>query len=189
MARSARFSDSLLQRVRRYFGLDQQAMAMWLGLTQPQLSRYESGERAMPLEVYEQLEPWRAQLPAEPLLTPALGKPQRDPLAARLDYCQHHARRLRRQLKPLEARAVLAARWAAALPGLRAALPPAPSTEPDPATDWPGVLNQYRHRWLARRPTALWPEQSAQYHLLRLQAEALETEAAALQLLLAQAVA
>ncbi|RTQ46816.1 XRE family transcriptional regulator [Hymenobacter gummosus] len=190
MARGARFSDSLLQRIRRYFGLDQHEMAMWLGLTQPQLSRYESGDRAMPIEVDMDLEPWRVQLPAEPLTTPAYGPPQRGPLEARLNYCQHHARRLRWQLRPLEEQAVLAARLAAALPHLRAALPPDPGPEanPDPVTDWPGVLNQHRHRWLSHRRTTLLPGQSAQYQLWRLQAEALETEAAALRELLKTAV-
>ncbi|MCB2377099.1 hypothetical protein LGH70_05870 [Hymenobacter sp. BT635] len=42
----------------------------------------------------------------------------------------------------------------------------------------------FRHRWLAQRPTALALELSSRCYLLRLQAEALETEAAALQALL-----
>ncbi|WP_400190463.1 helix-turn-helix domain-containing protein [Hymenobacter sp. B81] len=187
MARNARFSDSLLQRVRRYFGLSQHELAMWLGLTQPQLSRYESGDRYMPMEVAQQLEPWRELLPAEPLTTPAYGPPQRGPLEARLRYCQHHARRLRWQLRPFEAQAVLAARWAAALPTLRASLPPAPAAEPAAGTDWPAWHHWFRHRWLALRPTTLPADLSAQYHLLRLQAEALETEAAALDQLLTAA--
>lgn len=188
MTRPSRFSDSLLQRIRRYFGLDQQEMAMWLGLNQPQLSRYESGARFMPIEFDQALEPWRAVLPPEPLTTPSCGLPHRAPLEARLDYCQHHARRLRRRLRPLEKQAVLAARRAAALPAVRAALPPAPATEPDIAIDWPAWLNWFRHRWLDHRSTTLRADQSAQYHLLRLQAEALETEAAALQELLKAAV-
>jgi hypothetical protein len=72
------------------------------------------------------------------------------------------------------------------LPTLRAALPPDPgaAAEPDPATDWLVWLSWYRHRWLDQRPTTLAPDQSAHYYLLRLQAEALETEAAALTALL-----
>lgn len=117
----------------------------------------------------------------------ALAPPEAAPLEARLDYCQHHARRLRRLLRPLEAEAALAARWAAALPALRAALPPdpGPHAEPDPTADWPGWLTWYRHRWLGHRATALPPARSARYHLLRLQAEVLEAEATALQALLA----
>lgn len=95
---------------------------------------------------------------------------------------------MRRQLRPLEAQAVLAARRAAALPAIRATLAPAPAAKPDETTDWPAWLNWFRHQWLDHRPTALRSDQSARYHLLRLQAEALETEAAALQELLATAV-
>ena len=90
------------------------------------------------------------------------------------------------RLAPLQAQAAAAARWAAALPALRAALlpDPGPSAQPDPATDWPAWLIWHRHRWLDQRPTALPPDLSARYHLLRLRAEVLEAEAAALAALL-----
>ncbi|MDB5268869.1 MAG: hypothetical protein JWP58_1909, partial [Hymenobacter sp.] len=75
----------------------------------------------------------------------------------------------------------------------RATLPPDPGGEEPPAHAGPGrwaaFLVWYRWRWLEQRPTALAPAEAARYHLLRLQAEALETEAAALAALLAGAAA
>ncbi len=59
-----------------------------------------------------------------------------------------------------------------------------PAHEPADATA-PAWQAWFRHRWLARRPVALPPPLSARYHLLRLQAEALEAESAALAGLLA----
>jgi DNA-binding XRE family transcriptional regulator len=201
MALPAIPNNSVVTDVRQYFGLGQQDLATWLGVTQTQASHLETGRRSLSPAVAEALAPLVAQLPppgaaamasalrlasaAAPAL--ALGQPEAAPLVSRLDYCQHHARRLRRALAPLEAQAATAARWAAALPALRAALPPdpGPAHEPDAATAWPAWLTWHRHRWLAQRPTALPPDLSARYHLLRLQAEVLDAEAAALAALLA----
>ena len=161
-----------LAAVRQHFGLSQQDMAGWLGVSPAQASHLETGRRALPPEAAEALAPLLRQVPAPsapaaPALrlasvapaapTLALAPPEAAPLEARLDYCQHHARRLRRLMRPLEAEAALAAHWAAALPTLRAALPPdpGPSHEPDAATNWPAWLAWHRHRWLAQRPTAL----------------------------------
>ncbi|WP_162550064.1 helix-turn-helix domain-containing protein [Hymenobacter nivis] len=193
-------SDSVVADVRRHFGLSQQELAGWLGVSNAQAGHLETGRRALAGDAAEALAPLVARLPlpgavpvtgalrlasaALPAL--ALAPPDAAPLAARLDYCQHHARRLRRALVPLEAQAATAARWAAALPALRAALPPdpGPAAAPDPATAWPAWQAWHRHRWLDQRPPALPPDLSARYHLLRLQAEALEAEAAALAALL-----
>jgi transcriptional regulator with XRE-family HTH domain len=192
---------SALAAVRQYFGLSQQDMAGWLGVSAAQASHLETGRRALPPEAAEALAPLLRQVPAPgapaaPALrlasvalaapTLALAPPEVAPLEARLDYCQHHARRLRRLLRPLEAEATLAAHWAAAVPALRAALPPdpGPAHEPDATTNWLAWLTWHRHRWLAQRPTALPPDCSARYHLLRLQAEALDAEATALAALL-----
>lgn len=190
---------SALADVRRHFGLSQQELAGWLGVSNAQAGHLETGRRALAGDAAEALAPLVARLPlpsaalaagalrlasaAAPL---ALSPPDAAPLAARLDYCQHHARRLRRALAPLEAQAATAARWAAALPALRAALPPdpGPAAAPDPATAWPAWQAWHRHRWLDQRPLALPPDLSARHHLLRLQAEALEAEAAALAALL-----
>jgi transcriptional regulator with XRE-family HTH domain len=199
MARSAVSTGSVVTDVRQYFGLSQQDLAAWLGVTQTQASHLETGRRSLNPATAEALAPLVAHLPAPgaaamasalrlaSAATPALalGQPEAAPLLARLDYCQHHARRLRRALAPLEAQAATAARWAAALPALRAALPPDPTLEPDATTNWPAWLTWHRHRWLSQRPTALPPDLSARYHLLRLQAEVLDAEAAALAGLLA----
>ena len=192
MGRSS-FADSLLTRVRRYFGISQDELARYLGISASQLSRLEGGQRAFSAEVVGLVEALEQQLPpaGAPLLAPGaadLGTPAPAPLEARLDYCQHHARRLRRELRPLEAQAAYAARWRVALPALRATLPPDPGGEEPPVHTGPGrwaaFLVWYRWRWLEQRPTTLSPAESARYHLLRLQAEALKTEATALQRLL-----
>jgi hypothetical protein len=187
------FTDSWLADLCTHFGLKAYDIAHYVGVDAGQLSRIGTGQRSLNPSTAEALAPLVAMLPApapaalrEAATLPALAPPERAPLEARLDYCQHHARRLRRQLKPLEAQATQAAHWAAALPALRAALPPdpGPAAEPNPAADWPAWQVWHRHRWLDKRPTALPPDLSARYHLLRLQAEALEAEAAALAALL-----
>jgi len=198
MARPA--TDSWLSHLCAHFGLKAYDIAYYLGVDAGQLSRMGTGQRPLNPAAAEALAPLVAALPppdtptpgalrlasAAAPLAPALAPPEAAPLEARLDYCQHHARRARRQLAPLQAQAAAAARWAAALPALRAALlpDPGPSAQPDPATDWPAWLIWHRHRWLDQRPTALPPDLSARYHLLRLRAEVLEAEAAALAALL-----
>ncbi|WP_187632216.1 hypothetical protein [Hymenobacter lutimineralis] len=194
-------TDSWLAHLCAYFGLKGYELAQYLGVDAGQLSRIGTGQRTLSPAAAEALAPLVASLPSAAASAPAtlrlasaaslaptlaLAPPEAAPLVARLDECQHHARRLRRQLAPLETQATQAARWAAALPALRSALPPdpGPAAEPDPARDWPAWQTWHRHRWLDQRPTALPPHQSARYHLLRLRAEALEAEAAALQGLL-----
>jgi transcriptional regulator with XRE-family HTH domain len=194
MPRQSRFSNNLVQELRRYFGLPQRELASYLGVSEAFVGHLEAGRKAITHRIMEALMSLTRHLPAEgagaimPGAWPALPADPA-PLLARLDYCQHHARRLRRLLRSFETQAAVAARWAAALPTLRAALPPdpGPAAEPDPATSWLAWLAWYRHRWLDQRPTALTPDQSARYHLLRLQAEALETETAALRELLGEA--
>ncbi len=189
------YSDSVVAAVRAHFGLSQQDVAGWLGVSEVKVSHLEAGRRCINEATAEALAPLLRHLPppgpapatlrlasAAVSVAQAFAPPEPAPLEARIDYCQHTARRLRRLLRPLEAQATVAARWAAALPTLRAALPPdpGPKAEPDAAADWPAWLGWFRHRWLDLRPTALRPDLSARYHLLRLQAEALEAEAAGL---------
>ncbi|GAA4374897.1 helix-turn-helix domain-containing protein [Hymenobacter koreensis] len=196
MPRPPLSSDTAVAALRDYFGFTQLDVAAWLGVSKAQAGHLETGRRGLSEAAAKALAPLLRHLPpAQPAASPppaaagpalALAPPEAAPLAARLDYCQHHARRLRRALRPLQAQATLAARWAALLPAIRAELPPdpGPAAAPNPATHWPAWLSWQRHRWLAQRPTALPPHLSARYHLLRLQAEALETEAAALRALL-----
>ena len=196
MARPALPSASVVAAVRAHFSLDQSELAAWLGISQAQASHLETGRRALSTTVATALAPLVACLPAPATAAPALrlasatptapalalAPPEAAPLAARLDYCQRHARRLRRELRPLEEQATVAARWAAAMPTLLAALPPIPAHEPaSTAPEWRGW---FQHRWLAGRHLALPSPLSARYHLLRLQAEALEAEAQGLAELL-----
>lgn len=190
MARPSTYSS--LSRLYGHFGVKAYELAMYLGITAVQLSRMSTGQRAYSQEVREGLAPFEAALEAATAAPPALEAPERAPLEARLDYCQHHARRLRWELRPLEEQARQAGARVAALPALRAALDPDPGPENKPAVSRatrPAWLNWFRHRWLDEYFTALPADLSAQYHLLRLRAEALETEAAALQGLLAEAAA
>ncbi|WP_165903713.1 helix-turn-helix domain-containing protein [Hymenobacter gummosus] len=165
MGKITRFTDSALHTVRRHFGLDQHALAAWLGLTQPQLSRYESGRRSLPPAAAAALATLEAGLGAEATPAGGAGPPDPAPLLARLRYCRHHARRLQRELAPLEARAIQAARWQAARPAIQAALPPDPGGPEPPdlppgEARWAAYLTWFRHRWLAQRPGVLTPAQS-----------------------------
>lgn len=188
MARPATYSR--FSRLGAHFGVKVYELAQYLGVDATLLSRMGTGQRGLNQTVFEGLEPFMDVLdtataaPPPPVLAP----PDAAPLQRRLRYCEHHARRLRRELRPLEEQAQQAGNWAAALPALRAALLPDPGPENEPVVSranraaW---LNWFRHRWLDIREPALPSDLSAQYHLLRLRAEALETEAAALQRLLA----
>lgn len=176
MARPSHPAETPSALVRAYFGLDQQTLAAGLGVGREQLANIEAGRRK-PRATAQRLLPLLQALPADsalaaaPALAAALASPAAAPLLARLDYCQHHARRLRRDLKKLETTLEYARRWQAALPALLAQAPDARARQ-----------------WLLRRQEQaaadLDAEASAAYHLLRLRAEALETEAAALAALL-----
>jgi len=175
MARPSRPAATPFALVRDYFGLDQQTLAAGLGVAREQLAGYETGRRGHQAATTQRLLPLLQALPATPAppADPAAGlaPPAAAPLLARLDYCQHHAARLRRELAKLETTLEYARRWLAALPALLAQ-----------ATD------ERARQWLLRRQAQatadLDAEASAYYHLLRLRAEALETEAAALAALL-----
>ncbi|MDO7875290.1 helix-turn-helix transcriptional regulator [Hymenobacter sp. ASUV-10] len=206
MPRRAAYSSHPLARVRAWFGLQQAELALYLGISAPLVHALESGQRPLSLAVQVALLPLQLQLPAPgpaaeeaavaplpsplpptpPPLPPGTPAPDAAALAFRQRQCRHQAAGLLAQADALARQAQVAQRWAAALPALRAALPPdpGPQAEPDPAHDWPAWQAWYRHRWLAQRPTTLPPAASARYHLLRLRAEALEAEAGALAALL-----
>jgi len=174
MPRAALRSTSPLAAVRRYFGLHQFELAAYLG-SSPELAKHqEAGRRSLGAATTQRLLPLLQALPATPAppAAPAAGlaPPAPEPLLARLDYCRHHAARLRRELGKLEKTLEYARRWQAALPALLA------------------QADARAHPWLLRRQEQaaadLDAEASAAYHLLRLRAEALEAEAAALMALL-----
>ncbi len=192
MSRPAAYSDTLLARVRQHYGLRQAELAALLGLSGAQLSRLEAGQQALTREVSARLAPFRAPMeaaeaapaPPETAATPPPGPFETGPLARRRAACLHEAHNLRWQLRALPEQAAVAARWAAALPALLAALPPPAPTHEAPATA-EAVRLRYVHGWLATAPLALPPDVLARWHLLHQRARALEAEAAALEGLLA----
>lgn len=188
-------STTLVQAVRRYFGLEQHEMAALLGVSRAMISHLEAGRKALPGKVLLRLNPLAALLPAE--TPPALSEteliataaaPAPGPLEYRRAECLWKAGKLRRQLRAYTVRANHAHRWQQALPVLLADVPEADLTNVPPLTDpealraWSNARNT-RQR-LHQLATELTPEETAAWHLLRLRAEALETEAAALAVLL-----
>jgi transcriptional regulator with XRE-family HTH domain len=187
MGRRAIPSNSLLADVRRHFGISQAGMAGFLGISQGQLANIEAGRRGLSTAALLRLNPLAALMPEtsseEPLAEalPLPVAPTATPLEARRDFCAWKARNLRYELRGLLPRVVVARRWQTALPALLAALPPA-APDPAPPGDWSRLT--YPRELAQLWATAFTPDDAARYHLLRLQAEALETEAAALAKLL-----
>lgn len=178
MGRRAIPSNTLAAALREQLGLTQAELGDFLGLTRGQVAHVEAGRHlfapASELLLLRLLHalpaPDTPAAPPEADPTAHLAPPDAAPLAARLDYCQHHAARLRRELKALETQLEYARRWQQALPALLAG------------------ADERARPWLLRRQAQatadLDGETAARYHLLRLRAEALETEAIALGKLL-----
>lgn len=188
MSRFAVPSNALVAVVRRYFGISQADMAGLLGISQGQLANIEAGRRGLSAAAQLRLDPLAALLPESEPATEALPEsgplpiaPTAAPLKARRDYCVWKARHLRWELRSLLPRVEVARRWQTALPALLAALPPA---APDPAPPGEWLRLTYPRELAQLWATAFTSDDAARYHLLRLQAEALETEAAALAALL-----
>ena len=184
MARRSRPSTNVLARVRAWFGLDQEALALYLGASPALVGSIETGRRALTAEIFTALRPLVQHLPpAEaPATAPVAALPPGPPgpNAAELDFrrrvCQQQAARLGRELAALEARAHVAARWAQALPALRQAAAEA-AGPPDPANPDRGA---WLADWLTRQARPLPPAAATRWHLLRARAVALTAEAAAL---------
>jgi DNA-binding XRE family transcriptional regulator len=177
MPRKSIPSTSLVQAVRRYFGLQQRELATFLGVSEAMIGHIEAGRKVLPGKLLLRLNALAIHLPpdADTAGAPAEGLPATAPspetkeLEWRRALCTQRAGRLRRELAALLHRATYAARWTAAL-----------ASQPDslsPPTPLPSEA-------LRPRAATLTPADVARYHLLRLQAEALETEAAALAALL-----
>ena len=198
MPRPAALSLTLLARLRRHYGLQQAELAALLGVTRPLVSYLEAGRRAISPAMAARLAPFVAALPrpdaaveaaqllaeaqaladpTAPLPPPPPGPVAPTPLAQRRAACLHEARALRPRLHALAQQAAVAARWAAAMPGLLAALPP---PEQAPAATREQARLRYVHAWLATVPLALPPDVLAEYHLAYQRVRALEAEAAAL---------
>ncbi|WP_460555705.1 helix-turn-helix domain-containing protein [Hymenobacter daeguensis] len=190
MARPSNFPDSQLAVMRQYLGIPQQELAGFLGISRSLLANLEANRRSMSRAVAERAAPLlnlvpedaRRQVLGLPTPPPALPTaPAPGPLEARRDFCQWRARNLRHELLALHQKAAVGARWQTALPALLAALPAA-APDPAPPGEWSRLT--YPRELAQLWATAFTPDDAARHHLLRLQAEALETEAAALTALL-----
>ncbi|MBF9222083.1 helix-turn-helix domain-containing protein [Hymenobacter ruricola] len=191
MPRQRISTETLIGAVRRHFGLSQQELSMILDVSKALIGHIEAGRRDLTSALHVRLFPLARHLPAPPLLPPdteplpaTAPAPEAAPLEFRRKLCLHRAAGLRLELGKLTARAVYASRWQQALPTIladleaaAALLPPVPEEQD---------LGASIRRWLPSFARRFKPSHAAQYHLLRLQAEAYETEAAALAELLAR---
>ena len=160
---------------------------MFMDVGKAIIGHIEAGRRDLTLNLRLRLLPLLRHLPAAPILPPdheplpaSAPAPETAPLEYRRKYCVHKAQGLRLDLLKLTARAVYASRWQQALPTILTDLA-ARATTPE-ETD----MNESIGNWLPALTRRFKPSHAAQYHLLRLQAEAYETEAAALAELLAR---
>ncbi|UOQ52293.1 hypothetical protein [Hymenobacter cellulosivorans] len=131
-------SDSILSRVRAWFGLNLADLALYLGVSTSLTHAIETKQRGLTHPVRVALLPLRLQLPppevpaspaADASLPPATPAPEAADLDLRRRECLRRAQGLLAQADVLAHRAHVAARWAAALPAL---LPPDPDAEPSP---------------------------------------------------------
>ncbi|PJJ60097.1 helix-turn-helix domain-containing protein [Hymenobacter chitinivorans] len=195
MPRKSISSTTLVAQVRKHFGLDQQELADYLGISRPYVADIEAGRRVLTGRVLLRLNPLAALLPADAPARPAPPTPEVPPpgtpaaglLTERLRACQHQAGKLRQELEKLAATHAQARRWQQVLPGLLAA-PGLPAVLTTPAE------TTRTRQWLLERQqqahaTLHDADDTARYHLLRLRAEALEMEAAGLAELLSAGAA
>jgi hypothetical protein len=206
MPRRPAVSDSIVARVRAWFGLQLGELALYLGVSKALTHAIETNRRALTPAVRAALLPLLLQLPPpETPAAPAPGAPLPPetpaPDVADLDLrrreCRHRAAGLLAQAEALAARAHVAARWAAALPAL------SPPTEGDdrPTPDTPAAQAlaaalaqaadpddparasdhaRWLRGWLAVRARPLTAPEATRCHRLRAQAAGLLAEAAAL---------
>ena len=186
-------TDTPIGGVRRYFGLSQQELSLFLDVGNALIGHIEAGRRDLTASLRGRLFPLSRHLPAPPLLVPdheplpaTAPAPEAAPLEFRRQLCLYRAAGLRLKLGKLTAQAVYASRWQQALPAVLADLDAAtaivaPTASPDEADTKAAI-----RRWVQTLARKFKPSHAARYHLLRLQAEAYETEAAALAELLAR---
>ena len=166
-----------------WFGLQHIDMARYLGVSPELVGAIEAGRRRLTPEVLLALRPLLPHLPpaeaAGPVPPPAPPPALPAPDAAELDFrrrvCQQQAAKLGHELAAIEARAMVAARWAQALPALlqaAAEMVPAPDNPERPA---------WLADWLTRQARPLPPEAGTRWHLLRARLAALAAEMAALE--------
>ncbi|SHL24011.1 hypothetical protein [Hymenobacter psychrotolerans] len=176
--------------LRKFFALTQERLAAWLGIDRTTLALVETGRRALPQGRGVQdarlamamagrtLDLTSGSRAIAPLPPPPI---EREPVEARLDYCRHHADRLRYQLRQLRRHAAPYEARLAAVPALRAWTGPVS----DPARE---------ARWLATFEAEAMEALAQHYgagpqRLLEARISALDHEAALLESLLAEAAA
>ncbi|MBG8554689.1 helix-turn-helix domain-containing protein [Hymenobacter guriensis] len=126
-----------LARVRAWFGLRQDQLAVYLGVSPSLVQGIESGRRRLTSGVTQALLPLLQLLPADysstaEVTTPVLALPAGlpGPEAVELDFrrrtCLQQAAGLRQEADKLTRQARAAARWAQALPTLLATYPAPP---------------------------------------------------------------
>lgn len=183
MARRAAASTNVLARIRAWFGLSQDELGLYLGVSSSLVRGIESSRRTLSQQVTGGTLALARYLPTpvtlvEAPLPAALPAGTPAPDAAALDVrrrgCLQRAAKLREQAEQLTRQAHYAHRWAQALPVLLLPLADAPPTD---RTTW---LTD----WLQRRARPLSMEEATRWHLLHAQARALEAEAATLASLL-----
>ena len=191
MARRRISTATPIGAVRRYFGLSQQEMSMFLDTGKAIIGHIEAGRRSLTTTLHLRLFPLSRHLPAPPLLPPddeplpaTAPAPDAAPLEYRRKYCLHKAAGLRLELIKLTARAVYAGRWQQAMPAVLTDLDAAAAVTATTTTPEDRGMQAAIRSWVQTLARRFKPSHAAQYHLLRLQAEAYETEAAALAELL-----
>ena len=188
MARRAALSDTLMGRVRVWFGLTQAELALYLNLSPTLVRGIETGRRALTSAVLASLSPLAMHLPDDALAAPTAADdvlPPADaadtPDAAELDFrrrvCLAQAARLAAELEQLTQQAQMVHRWERALPALLLATPPL--SPGDDVAD-AAIREQWRRGWLHRRARPLPPETATRAALLRAKMAGLQAEAAAL---------
>ncbi|RYU78119.1 helix-turn-helix domain-containing protein, partial [Hymenobacter persicinus] len=163
-------ADSLnvLARIRRWFGLRQDELAEYLGVSPVLVHSIETSRRGLSQAVGAAMIPLARQLPNPIALLDAplpAGLPLDAPApdAGELDFrrrvCLQRADRLRAQAGKLARQAHLAQRWQQALPAL---LPPPDAPDAEQAA--------WLTRWLHRRARPLSVEDVTRWHRLLAQA-------------------
>lgn len=183
----AAHSDSLMARVRVWFGLTQAELALYLGISPALVRGIETGQRALTSAVLSALLPLARHLPADDAPLPATDDAlpaAPAPAAAEIDFrrrtCLAQAARLELELAQLTQRAQAAQRWAQALPALLPAAPAAPAAAPGDDAAEAAIREQWRVGWLHRRARPLPAEAAKRAALLRARIAGLRAEAAAL---------
>ena len=175
---------NLLARVRAWFGLNQIALALYLGMSPETVHSIETGRRALTTDVLLALRPLLPHLPPaeaampapSPTPPPSLPAPDVAELDFRRRVCQQQATKLGGELAAIKARVTVAARWAQVLPALLRAAAEAHAT---PTPDNP-ERGTWLADWLTRQARPLPAEAATRAHLLRARLAGLAAEVAAL---------